>query len=80
MYSNAALLAGLPSGWNALGCSTDSASARALTAYNTDLGSATTLSACINVCAGKGYSYAGLQYGSQSVLHIALPIEMPISY
>jgi hypothetical protein len=55
---------GLPSGWKYSGCYTDNTNPRTLHAdgYADD---SMTESTCINYCNGKGYSFAGVEYGRE---------------
>ncbi|WWD04019.1 hypothetical protein V865_002082 [Kwoniella europaea PYCC6329] len=55
----------LPAGWVSRGCYVDSSSARVLDGNVFESQSDMTYASCINICTGKGYSYAGLEYGSQ---------------
>lgn len=54
----------LPAGWSALGCTSDSTSARVLTGSYLDTTSLTPQS-CMARCQSAGFAYAGLQYGRQ---------------
>lgn len=46
------------------GCYTDSASSRALASYTTQ-SSTNTPANCISTCTSRGYSYAGVEYGTE---------------
>lgn len=52
----------LPSGWSYSGCYTDNTDPRTLHS-DSYVDSAMTESSCINYCNGKGYPYAGIEYG-----------------
>lgn len=52
----------LPSAWSYVGCYTDSTSVRTLRTDSYADDSMTEVS-CINFCNGKGYPYAGVEYG-----------------
>lgn len=52
-----------PSGWTAAGCVTDSGH-RALTGFSTTA-SDMTIEKCTSTCSSKGFSMAGLEYGSE---------------
>lgn len=61
-----------PSGWNLFiksgndggGCYVDNGSARALTGYSgNDANNG--LQSCLNTCQSKGFTYGGVQYGTQ---------------
>lgn len=54
----------LPAGWQALGCTVDSASLRVLNGSYWDT-STLTPSVCAAKCKAGGFAYAGLQYGRQ---------------
>lgn len=61
-----------PSGWTPFvksgndggGCYVDSSSARILTGYSGNDGN-NGLQSCLNTCQSKGFSYGGVQYGTQ---------------
>ncbi|KAI5359093.1 putative hem peroxidase, carbohydrate-binding WSC, hem peroxidase superfamily [Septoria linicola] len=57
----------LPAGWNALGCFTDSTSARSLSnGVEVQGGSSNmTIRGCLSACAGRGFAYAGLEYAQE---------------
>ncbi|WVW86538.1 hypothetical protein I302_108587 [Kwoniella bestiolae CBS 10118] len=55
----------LPAGWVSRGCYVDSSSARVLDGNVFESKSDMTYASCISICTGKGYSYAGLEYGTQ---------------
>ena len=55
----------LPSGWKDLGCQADSSTKRILTGYTTNNYATNSAQSCINLCASKGYTYAGTEYGWQ---------------
>ncbi|KAL2069825.1 hypothetical protein VTL71DRAFT_14504 [Oculimacula yallundae] len=53
----------LPSNWASLGCYTDDVKARGLS-VSLNLASLT-IEKCVNACASKGYSVAGVEYGQE---------------
>ncbi|KAI9693792.1 MAG: hypothetical protein M1822_003063 [Bathelium mastoideum] len=59
-------------GWSYQGCASDTGSGRALSgASQTD--NNMTVSGCLDFCAGKGYSLAGIEYGTQCYCDNSIP-------
>ncbi|WVF71754.1 hypothetical protein IAT40_006562 [Kwoniella sp. CBS 6097] len=54
----------LPSGWSSVSCVKEGTSGRALASARTS-SSSMTPETCINYCAGQGWQYAGVEYGSE---------------
>ncbi|KAK8858379.1 hypothetical protein IAR55_002606 [Kwoniella newhampshirensis] len=54
----------LPSGWNSVGCYKEGTTGRALDGYSYAT-PALNIATCISQCRSKGYSMAGLEYGSE---------------
>lgn len=53
----------LPSGWKAAGCVADNVnSSRTLSGY-TFASSGMTIQSCVSTCSGRGFAYAGVEYG-----------------
>ncbi|KAJ7777620.1 glycosyl hydrolase family 71-domain-containing protein [Mycena maculata] len=50
--------------WSALGCYTDSGSARALS-YTGPSSASNSISSCLSTCSGLGYIYGGVEYGTE---------------
>ncbi|KAI0338032.1 WSC-domain-containing protein [Trametopsis cervina] len=61
--NNTLAATGAPSGWAAVGCLVDS-SARALTGFSTS-SSSMTPQTCASTCASKGFSMAGVEFGTE---------------
>lgn len=59
-----ATAAGVPSGWSALGCLTDSGSARTFDGYRFSSDSMN-YTLCTSTCASRGFNFAGIQYGRE---------------
>ncbi|KAJ7729693.1 glycosyl hydrolase family 71-domain-containing protein [Mycena maculata] len=51
--------------WTHLGCYVDSGNPRTLSGVEYDSSNANSVSSCLSQCGNAGYSYAGLEYGSQ---------------
>ncbi|KAH8090923.1 hypothetical protein HD553DRAFT_279680 [Filobasidium floriforme] len=60
----AAISTQLPSGWQDAGCRAEGAGGRALVGYATS-GKNMTVKTCVETCAGRGYSIAGVEYGQE---------------
>jgi hypothetical protein len=54
----------IPSGWSQKGCFSDLSTNRALTGWQSTTNTNTPEN-CMNACAGKGYPFAGVEYGAQ---------------
>ncbi|PQE28913.1 wsc domain-containing protein [Rutstroemia sp. NJR-2017a BBW] len=61
-------------GWTYLGCGTDVAGDRTLNA-DWEGKDSMTIETCIDFCASKGHTYAGLEFGSQCYCDNALPAD-----
>ena len=59
-------------GWQYLGCGADQYGNNALTGFSQD-NQGMTVENCIDTCSGKGFSIAGLEYGSQCFCGSSLP-------
>ncbi|KIJ45844.1 hypothetical protein M422DRAFT_778632 [Sphaerobolus stellatus SS14] len=57
--------ASLPSGWSALGCFSDSPTARALRTSAFTSVDSMTITSCINFCTSGGFDFAGVEFGRE---------------
>lgn len=67
LFSNPSLYpkaAALPAGWTATGCKVEASSGRTLNGYSFS-SAAMTQTLCINTCASKNYSIAGIEYAKE---------------
>jgi hypothetical protein len=74
-----AATAGTPNNWAALGCYTDSVSARTLAKSVVVPGGqgATTIESCLAACHAAGYSFAGVEYSQECCKPPSIPSSLP---
>lgn len=60
------------------GCFMEAVDARAMNAYSFTSTTSMTVELCVNTCLGKGYGYAGVEYGSECYCSNVLPATAPM--